>query len=285
MFLFIKFFVFDLYLIFNQRYYYKIYSIKQRVSIKKIFFVYLCQTILLSLCFIFGIYNSALTSFVMYIANSLPLFIYRDTWKNKLLIYFVVFACLTVSELVVSIFYVIISTVMDISIVFPQDQAIAESFLYFVQFIPLFMINYLISGHLPYFLDQITILDMRKSIFLIGLTAFFMLFNMNCLYSTPIDIFGYVTVAYVFIFVLTLYIFYMNLKEIFNRYIENIEHKNQKIMFEKQRDSLKDIDNNFKNIRKRNHDFENHMIVINNLINQNDVEVIQYLENLLHKNT
>ena len=276
-----RFLIFAITAVICQRYYYKIYSRTQKISLMKLFILYCVQTVLLLLCFIAGIYNSAITNFVLYFVNMLPLFLYKDQLKNKILIYFIIFACLAGTELFISAFYIFLTSLFYSSAVFPQDLAIIESITFFIPPLLIFFMNLLISKYLPLFLDKIYMMKLSKNILLLLITFFIIVFNSSCLFSIPAQIFGYFTIVYILLLLLSLFLIFINLKDIINKYKKNLINRHYQKMFATQKDHLKNIDVNFKETRKNNHDFINHLIIINALLDKNDKKAVNYIDELI----
>ncbi len=266
-----------------QRYYYKIYSRTQKINIIKLSVLFCFQTVMLLLCFIAGIYNSAITNFILYFVNMLPLFLYKDKLKNKILIYFIIFSCLAGTELFISAFYIFLTSLFYSSAVFPQDLAIVESLTFFIPPLLIFLMNLLISKYIPLFLDKIYMMKLGKNIFLLLITFFIIVFNSSCLFSIPAQIFGYFTVVYILLFLLSLFLIFININDIINKYKKSKLNRYYQKMFDTQKNHLKNIDTNFKETRKKNHDFYNHMIIINDLLKSQDIQITNYIEELLIK--
>lgn len=260
-----------------QVYYYNIYS-KQQTSKRKLFIIFILQSILIISCFITGIYNSIITNFLFYVVNTFPLLIYIDTVSNKVFVYFVIFTCTAALEILISVVFIFVLKIFNLNVLFPQDLVIIESVLYFIPPIIIFFINIIIVRFIPYFFEKVSLLQLKKNVVALLIIFFLIIINESILFSTTKDNFILSTGFSIIFLLISLWLLNKNIDDFLKKQEQNIFYKN---IISVQQKSLKSINQIFKNIRKRNHDYNNHLIIINELLKTDNSKALLYIEEVL----
>ena len=73
----------------------------------------------------------------------------------------------------------------------------------------------------------------------------------------------------------------ININNFIIKYKKYTDLKYYQRTINEQSDSFKNINTSFKKIRKQNHDFNNHLIIIKELFKNDEKEVIKYIEEIL----
>lgn len=264
-------------------YYYHIYKKKQLINKMKLMKIIIIKLLVLLLSFIIVDYSSTLIQFTLYIINIFSLlFLYNDTLKNKILNYLIVFTCTAVSELLISGLYIIILELFGLKINFPKDLALIKSLLFFVPIPFITLINFFIAHHITNILKFIY-LSKKQPSFLLLMSCFILMINMSIIYSSKKNNFMYFSIIYFFLFLITLYLINKYIDNFINAHYKNLDNKYFLEIVDKQKKQLLNINNDFKKIRKRNHDFINHIIIINQLLENNDKKVTKYIKTIIKK--
>ncbi len=262
-------------------YYYNIYKNKQTINKIKLIGIFFLKLSLLLLAFIVADYDSILINLTLYVTNIFPLlFIYNDTLKNKILNYLIINYYFAIIEMLISALFVIILLMFGFKIYFPKELSQMHSSLFFVPIPFIFFTNFYVANHLENILKYAH--SNKKNSFLLLLTFFLLVLNISIIFSSTKNNFLFFSIIYIILLLIILCLLNICINNFIISYKKNIHNKYLLEISNKQKEQLQSIDENFKKIRKRNHDFTNHLIIIFQLFKNNDLTVINYLDNLLH---
>lgn len=264
-------------------FYYHIYVGTQTLHKMHLRIVFVLQLILFSFCFVLGIYNSFLLNFVFYIINAFPLLIYNDLLKNKIYYYFIAFVSFTVVELIGSFLFMIISAIFHFGVMFPQELTQMESTLFFIPMIIMLPLDFLVAYFMPKIIRRTHSLKMEKNILLILISIFILTMSLSTIYTATKENFLIVSIIFFGLFLVNLFFLNTNIHDFMDKYKNNLHNEYYQHIINEQKENLKSIDENYQRMRKRNHDFSNHIVIIDQLLKNDDVKVLEYITNVLDK--
>lgn len=267
-------------------FYHHIYNDSQMIKhqfldLKIIFFI---QFILSLITAILKHYYAPLASLFYYIATFIPLFCYKDDFKNKIKNYLiVVILCMIVELSLTPLMLFLANTIFGYNITVVDDI--------FKTHILLSSINLLLVAVNDYFIFKLT-LKLRQMIDPKNMTKLFLVcflpvlllgVNINLLYTATKDTFMIFSLIYWSIFLIIVILLYKNIKHYKKEKNNNLINQKYEQAIYLQTKEMESIDQYYKNIRKANHDFQNHCIIISTLFKNKDKSVKQYLQSLLDR--
>lgn len=245
--------------------------------------IYISQSILVLLASILKQIKPTLTSLLFLTAFLLPLFLYKDNIKNKFFYYLITIITVTVSEILLGTFILLIANqIFDAKIMVMNEAFIIYPWLSIIYVFLLLLciqcVFYLIIKAKKY----IHFTNIRKLFVLYCLPMFLILINTNIIYSSHSkDSFFLNSIIYWSIFLFLIIILYRNMHYYIQNREDEISQKRYEQTIKLQVEEMKDIDEYYKQIRKENHDFENHCLIISSLFQENHKSIKKYIYSIL----
>lgn len=284
MFLIGRYIVFLISMISSEIFYYKYYSDWQKPPMMKLSIMFVIQSIMILCCYVAGIYNSSVPNFMMYFANTLPLFLYNDKLKNKILLYSVVFAILSAVEILISGAFIFLLSISGHNTIFPQELAVSKSLLFFVPPILIFFINLYFANHIYIIMGRFRTSKLAKDIFIMLFSFAIIIFNESILFSSDKSNFILFTIVSLLLLLFCLFLLNKSIEDFIIKYKKNKMNRYYNYIVNEQYEKMESIGNLFKKIRMKNHDFLNHMVIIERLmINEDYDKLVRYLKKLIEK--
>ena len=263
-------------------FYYNIYS-KKNIYINKMYLIkiILIQVIIIYISFIFNLYNNMTITYILCLVNILPLFLYKDVIKNKIYIFLIMYGLMTINELIGSIILMFIVPILDIKIIFPQELLITKSLLSFIPITIMIVIDFFESLYISNILSYIKSLKLEKNFFMLFSSFIVLNISFTIISYTNTQNFILLSIIYFIILLMNLSLLSININNFIIKYKKYTDLKYYQRTINEQSDSFKNINTSFKKIRKQNHDFNNHLIIIKELFKNDEKEVIKYIEEIL----
>lgn len=233
--------------------------------------IYICQAILVLSASILKQMKPSFSSLFFLFAFLLPLFLYKDNMKNKLFYYLITVITTTASEILLGTLLLLIANQIFHASIMVMDEAFT---VYpYLAIIYVFLLCLCVQGVFYLIIKTkkfIHFTNIRKLFLLYCLPIFLILINTNIIYNShSTDTFFIYSIFYWIIFLFLIIILYNNI----HHYIQNRENEILSKKYEQtiklQIEEMKDIDEYYKQIRKDNHDFENHCLIISTLLKEN----------------
>lgn len=210
-----------------------------------------------------------------------PLFLCEDTLRNKICIFLIIYGFLIISEISGSIVLMIVVSVLNIKIIFPQELVFSHSILAFILVSIMIIIDYIIVFNIRWIFRFINILKLSKNLFMFLINGIILNIDITLLNYADTNNFIVISILFLIILMINIILISTNISDFAFKYrkYSNLRYYNSIIY--KQKKSLKAIDNTFREIRKRNHNFNNHMSIINYLMQYDIKKAKQYIEMLI----
>lgn len=242
-------------------FYYHIYDEDQMIDYKflnhKI--LYFIQLILSLLTASIKHYYAPLASLLYYIATFIPLLGYQDKLKNKIKNYLIITTLCMISELTLTpIMLLLINTIFGYNVTVIDDIFRMNIFLSSMAFLLVAINNYYIVNIYLKLRKMIDPKNMTKLFLVCFLPILLLGININLLYTASKDTFTIFSIIYWSIFFIVAILLYKNTNHYKKEKDNNlISQKYEQAIF-LQTKEMQDIDQYYKDIRKENHDFQNH---------------------------
>ena len=242
--------------------------------------LYVIQMVLLALFFMFRKNFSLISSLIIYIIYFLPLLYYQDSLKKKLFYYMIVYFLLLYGEIAMSALFMIISVIFDYGEWFIADFYNRQSLVYIAMIV------------CTLFLDGITFSIIKKhkflneshnSIFFLMGSFVISITGMNMLYGVTKITFVEMSLVYMIIALLGIFLAMVAIKRINReREINRFNYHQQEIL-EMQLKNIQIMDDQYRYIRKKNHDLKNHYLIMEQLFYEDKNDVQDYIADFLRK--
>lgn len=264
-------------------FYIRFYSKENMKSFKYLHYktLFFIQVLLAILICYFKYHFSSLATFLFFSSSLIPLFFFKDTLKNKITCFSLVIILLMTCELFISVFFIFFlnlfldPTLMIMDDAFNDYPAIAIIYSICICFVDYLLLS--IALHL-----KTKVKETYKLIFICFSPMLLSGINFNILFMTTKSTFVILSIIYWIIAIITIIVIYFNVKHYFKEKEQNISNKQYEQTINQQTKEMKGIDSYYKQIRKNNHDFQNHCIVILQLLKNNQEEAKEYIKTLLY---
>ena len=249
----------------------------------KMYFGYIIQIVLLILYFFIRPYNQFVSGLLFYLMNIIPLFFYQDTFKSKVCSFFIVLISFSGMELLVSFGFIFICHIFGYNITFLDELYQIRSFIYFVPIVISIMFDCLITFVISQSIKKNSF-KIENNILYLLISIFLLVNSLNFIYVSNLSNFISVSAIYVLLSIINLLLINQNINNFSKKYKQNKQNKYFQILMNEQQENLKHIDENFQKIRKRSHDFKNHILIIYQLFETHDDNVKIYIQDYINKN-
>lgn len=227
--------------------------------------------------------NGFISSGAYNIANLLPIFAYQDTIKNKLCYYLIVLSLFILSELFISFGYILIVSFLGYNVFFVDDVISNNTSIYYL-FTLFLMLGDILLTYIVYKLfNKINVTKLCSELLLMNAAILLMINTLNLIYVATKKNFMIMSIIYLFCTIVIIALVYKSVSNLIRKHEENILDKKRLYILNMQMEELKNIDDHYKKIRKRNHDWMNHYLVLSQLFENNDEKVIDYVDELIRK--
>lgn len=242
--------------------------------------LYVIQMILLVLFFMFRKDFSLISSLIIYIIYFLPLLYYQDSLKKKLFYYMIVYFLLLYGEIAMSALFMMLSVIFDYGEWFIADFYNHQSIVYIAMIVcTLFLdgITFSIINKYKFLKEFHNSMFYLMGAFVISITG------MNMLYGVTKITFVEMSLVYMIIALLSIFLAMTAIRRINrDREINRFNCHQQKIL-EMQLKNIQIMDDQYRYIRRRNHDLKNHYLIMEQLFHEDENDVIDYIDEFLRK--
>ncbi|WP_296876082.1 hypothetical protein [Thomasclavelia sp.] len=263
--------------------YYAIYkkdNYNHKIDIRLLYFL---QAILLIGYVYFKDSNGFVSVCTYNIANLLPIFAYQDTLKNKLCYYLIVVTLFILSELFISFTYVLVVSLLGYNVFFIDDIIGNNASTYYLFVFVLMLSDILLTYIICKLFNKINVAKLSSELLLMNVVILLMINTMNLIYVATKKNFMIMSIIYLFCTIVIIALVYKSVSNLIRKHEENILDKKRLYILNMQMQELKHIDDHYKKIRKRNHDWMNHYLVLSQLFENNDEKIINYVDELIKK--
>lgn len=226
-------------------------------------------------------YNDALIIIILCFVNVFPLFLYKDGFKNKIYNYLIIYGIFITNEIIGSIILMFIVSALQLGVLLPQELVASDSLLSFIPVSIMLVIDAIESKYICDFLYFNKKMNMMKNGFLTVISIIILNIQFSMLSLADKSSFILISAVSVFLLLINLYLIYINIDDFIKKYKNFHSLKYYRKMLNEQNIILVNIDDHFKETRKNNHDFINHLVIINTLLETNDTKAINYIYDLI----
>ena len=264
-------------------FYFNIYGNKKIMNKLLLALIFLVQLVILTVCCICDIHSKPSMTFILYIINLLPLIAYKDKTSNKLYIYCIILGFCLINEIFATIILMFTVAALQMKFLLPVDMLINHSMLTFIPIFIMFLFDFFEAYHIKIFLKYIKNLDLKKNIILIiiSILCFNICFGILC--YTTLNRFILDSILFIVFLFINLIILNININNFLIKYNKYTNLRYYQKILQEQSKFLESIDEYFKKTRKKNHDFVNHLIIVENLIENEEKKAKLYLDKMLKK--
>lgn len=252
------------------------YCLYQRQNTNyKVYFAYIIQIVLLVLYFFIRPYNHFVSGLLFYLMNTIPLFFYHGNLKNKVCYFFIVLISFSSMELFVSFGFIFICHIFGYNITFLDELYQIRSFIYFVPIVISIIFDCLTTFVISQSIKKNSF-KIENNILYLLISIFLLVNSLNFMYASNLSNFILVSAIYVLLSIINLLLINQNINNFFKKYKQNKQNEYLQIIINEQQENLRHIDESYQKIRKRNHDFKNHILIISQLFENHDNNVKKY---------
>ncbi len=226
--------------------------------------------------------NDLISSFFYFLVYILPLFYYKDRMKNKIIYYIFIFAFSVCLEVISAAIIIVLANLLGNSnYVFINTMIKEDALLYLINMILLCVGAHLGVRFIGYLKKDMNSSQFQKIIFIIFLPITLMGISTNILFSSNINTFMIISVISWSIAIVVLIFVNRVIDNYLAEYHKSKENREYQQVVKLQITHMQSIDCYYKNLRKNNHDFQNHCVVISNMINEKNKKTIDYIDSFL----
>lgn len=249
----------------------------------KVYFAYIIQIVLLVLYFFIRPYNHFVSGLLFYLMNTIPLFFYHGNLKNKVCYFFIVLISFSSMELLVSFGFIFICHIFGYNITFLDELYQIRSFIYFVPIVISIIFDCLTTFVISQSIKKNSF-KIENNILYLLISIFLLVNSLNFMYASNLSNFILVSAIYVLLTIINILLINQNINNFFKKYKQNKQNEYLQIIINEQQENLRHIDESYQKIRKRNHDFKNHILIISQLFENHDNNVKKYIQDYINKN-
>ncbi len=227
--------------------------------------------------------NSFLSSFLFYITFLMGLFCYKDYFKNKAIYCITTIAIGSCIEMFISSIVILCLNIIGNYKYTFTDNIFQENPIYFCAYALLMAVFSIILVRYIYNMIKNTSSNQIKKLLLICfLPLALMVQAFSFLYVSFISgkAFYLMSLIDFLIIVIVLIVVHLGIKSYLLDQRKNRKLRQDKLITEVQIEQMKSIDQYYQEIRRKNHDFKNHSLVILEMFYQNDKNVKKYIKSL-----
>ncbi len=265
-------------------FYFAVYKEQQIKYNYSIIYILIIQLIM---CFLFPLtkeINASLSSFLCYITLFLGLLCYKDYLKNKLVYYITAVAIASCLEMFISsIIILCLNMIGNYTYTF-TDNIFQKNSAYFCVFAILMAFFSNITVQYIYcMIKNIDSAQIKKLLLICFLPLTLIVVALNVLYVsfTTGQVFYLMSFLNFIIMFIILIVIHLGIKSYLLDQRKNRELKQDKLITEVQIEQMKSIDQYYQEIRRKNHDFQNHCLITNAMFNKHDKNVNQYIQSMI----
>lgn len=265
--------------LFSLDYFY--YIIHGFIDRKRIKIVLISQFLFAFILTLLKYYNAILNTFIFYGVLLIVLIPYHDSYKEKF-IYFIsaIFLGGIIENIIAAVFMVGLSIFTDSQYIF-VDTLFKEQPAYFCLYELLVVMGMvLFINYLKSVLKSISIKQLKSIALTCFLPFFLILTILNILFVSKSNSFYMIFIISWIVTLFSMFFVFRGINNYQKKQRESIINREIKEITKLQIDQMKSIDQNYRKIRKRNHDFKNHCLIIKEMFDTNNQEVKQYIESV-----
>lgn len=264
-------------------FYVKFYGKEKMISYKYINYkiLFLIQALLAIFICYFKYNFSSLATFLFFSSSLIPLFFFKDTFKNKFKCFALVIILLMISEMFISVFFIFfLNLFIDPYLMIMDDAFNAYPWIAIIYSICTCIIDHLLLSVALYLKTKVK--KTYKLVFICFSPILLSGINFNILFTSTKSTFMILSIVYWIIAIVIIIVIYFNVKLYLKEKENNILNKQYEQTIKLQTEEMKSIDDYYKQIRKENHDFQNHCLIISELLKIDQEKAKEYLKSLLH---
>lgn len=214
----------------------------------------------------------------------LPLFFYHEKFSNKIITGIIDIIAILITELLLSGAVVTLSYIRKDNFLFVIDLRAQYS----VWFIILGIVDDILFGLMIYFImwfqKKNQLKELKKIVGFPFVQIVLMIYFSDVLYAMKsLKVFYYYSIFYWLGFLVVIALFYKGIQKFKTQEIEYMNNKQRKEIIKVQMESLEQIDQSYRKLRKQNHDFQNYCLILLKLLEDHEIQkAIEYIDMLIN---